>query len=267
VDYQTILFDVGADKVATITLNRPEAMNSFNAQMTREFVHLWKRISEDDNINAVVLRASDCRAFSTGADIKQSREDENVLGSTFDFNMQDPGEFLGPKANRCWKPVVTAVHGLCCGGAFYFLNESDIIICAEDSQFFDPHVDYGLACCVEPIGLSYRMAIGDVMRIALLGNAERMSAKTALEARLVSEVHPTREALWQRAHYLAATIAARPTEAVQGSVYSIWASMDQGRKVALEQGFRHCLIVAPGGKSKLDHQALMKNAKREFEVR
>src|SRR5690606_26883224 len=101
-----------------ITLNRPEAMNSFNAQMSREFVHLWKRISEDDNINAVVLRASDCRAFSPGADIKQSRADANVLGSTFDFNMQGPGVSLGPHATRCCRPVVTAERGLCCGGAY-----------------------------------------------------------------------------------------------------------------------------------------------------
>ena len=266
-EYQTILYEVGEDKVATITINRPEAMNSFNAQMNREFVDVWKRISEDDNVNAVLLRAADCRAFSTGADVKQSREGENVLGSEVEFNQRDPGEFLGPKANLCWKPVVTAVHGLCCGGAFYWVNESDIVICSEDAQFFDPHVDYGLACAVEPTGLTYRMAIGDIMRIVLLGNSERMGAKTALEARLVSEVHESREALWERAHYLAATIASKPTEAVQASVYSIWNSMELPRKAALDQAFRHCQIVAPGGKSKLDHQALMKNAKREFEVR
>ena len=181
--------------------------------------------------------------------------------------MSDPGTFLGPRANHCWKPVVTAVHGLCCGGAFYWLNESDIIICSQDAQFFDPHVDYGLACCVEPIGLSYRMAIGDVMRIALLGNSERMSAATALQARLVSEVVPSRDALWQRARRIASMIAEKPTEAVQASVYSIWASLDMNRKAALEQAFKHCLIVAPGGKSRLDHERLMKNAKRDFAVR
>jgi enoyl-CoA hydratase/carnithine racemase len=264
--YETILYEVADNKVATITLNRPQALNAFNGQMTREFVHVWQRIASDDQVNAVVLRAAAGRAFSTGADIKGTPED-SVLGATSAFNMRDPGAFLGPRANHCWKPVITAVHGLCCGGAFYWLNESDIIICADDARFFDPHVDYGLACCVEPVGLSYRMALGDVMRIALLGNAERMSAQEAKQARLVSEILPDHESLWARAQHLAALIAAKPTEAVQASVFSIWSAMNLPRTAALEQAFKHCLIVAPGGKSKLDHAELMKNAPREFEVR
>ena len=265
-NYSTILYEVADDHVATITINRPDAMNTFTAQMLREFTDVWARVRADDNVRAVFLRAADARAFSTGADVKAAQI-ENVVGSDNIFNMVDPGARLGPRANEVWKPVVTAVHGLCCGGAFYWLNESDIIICSDDAQFFDPHVDYGLCCAVEPIGLSYRLPLGDVLRIALLGNDERISAQTALQIRLVSEVLPSRDALWERGRELAARIAAKPPEAVQASVYAIWSSLELPRRAAIDHGFKTCMLISEdGGKSKLDHQTLMKGPKK-YEVR
>jgi enoyl-CoA hydratase/carnithine racemase len=265
-NYETIQYEVADDKVATITINRPQAMNSFTAQMLREFRHVWERVRHDANVNAVFLRGADGRAFSTGADVKAS-SGENVLGSTESWNMEDPGQSLGPKANKLWKPVVTAVHGLCCGGAFYWLNESDVIICSEDAQFFDPHVDYGLTCAVEPVGQSYRMPLGDVLRIALFGNDERVTAQSAKEMRLVSEVLPDREALWQRGRELAARLAAKPSEALQGSVFAIWSSLELPRSAAIDQAFKHCLITAPGGQSKLGHEKMMKAPRKEPELR
>src|SRR5690554_4886550 len=232
--------------------------------MRREFDDVWQRIREDDNVHAVVLQASEGRAFSTGADVKST---ENVLGSENLWNGTDPGESLGPRANQVWKPVIAAVHGLCCAGAFYWLNESDVIICSDDAQFFDPHVDYGLTCAVEPVGQSYRMALGDVLRIALFGNDERMTAQTALQARLVSEVHPDRETLWTRGHELAARLAAKPSEALQGSVFAIWSSLELPRSAAIQQAFKHCLITAPGGQSKLGHEKMMNAPRKTPELR
>ena len=262
--YETIIYEVGADHVATITLNRPQAMNSFTAQMLRDFDDVWERIKRDDNVRAIVLRAAEGRAFCTGADIKEG-EKEHVFSYDNIWNMQDPGAKLGAKANEVFKPLIVAVHGLCCGGAFYFLNEADIILCSEDAQFFDPHVTYGLVCAVEPIGLSYRIPIGDVMRIALLGNDERMSAQTAKDIRLVSEVLPQQQ-LWARAHELAAKIAAKSPAAVQGSVRAIWASMDMQRKAALSYAFDQCQYGRPFGQEGIDHKTQMKGTKT-FEVR
>src|SRR3546814_9246768 len=71
---------------------------------------------------------------------------------------------LGPKSMNCWKPVIAAVHGMAAGGAFYWLNESDIIICSEDATFFDPHVTYGMTSALEPIGMTYHMPLHDVDR-------------------------------------------------------------------------------------------------------
>lgn len=263
-NYQTILYEVGGDGVATITLNRPQAMNSFTAQMLREFADVWERIKRDDAVRAIVLRAAEGRAFCTGADVVEAQK-EHVLGYDNIWNMQDPGAKLGAKANEVWKPLIVAVHGLCCGGAFYFLNEADIIICAEDAQFFDPHVSYGMVCACEPIGLSYRIPLGDVMRMVLLGNDERVSAQTAKDMRLVSEVLPRAE-LWARAHTLAARIAEKSPAAVQGSVRAIWHSLEMSRRMALAHGFDQCQYGNPFGQAGIDHQAQMKGGKK-FEVR
>ncbi|MEA3177457.1 MAG: hypothetical protein QOI59_980, partial [Gammaproteobacteria bacterium] len=60
--YETILFEVGPDKVATVTLNRPDALNSFNKQMCLEFRDLWTRLRDDESVHAVVLQAAEGRA-------------------------------------------------------------------------------------------------------------------------------------------------------------------------------------------------------------
>lgn len=262
--YETLLYSVTPDHVATITINRPQALNAFTLQMRREFEDVWKRIREDEQVHAVVLRAAEGRAFSTGADVKTALT-ENILGSDNLWNMSDPGDSLGPRSNQVWKPVVTAVHGLCCAGAFYWLNESDIIICSDDAQFFDPHVSYGMVCAVEPIGMSYRLPLQEVLRMSLLGNDERLSAQTALRIGLVSEVVEPGN-LWSRAHDLAAKIANKPPAAVQGTVRAIWESLDMPRKEAINHGLRYCLIGNPVAQAELDLEALRKQTKH-FEIR
>lgn len=254
---QAVQFEVGSDKIATITLNRPAAMNSFDKAMVDEFGLLWQHIARNEDIHAVVLRAAPGRAFSTGVD---TRDPNFPDPHPNDWVHEDPGVKLSPKQNRCWKPVITAVHGLCAGGAFYWINESDIVICSEDAQFFEPHVTYGLTAALEPIGLSYRMPLGDVLRMALLGNHERMSAATALRVGLVSEVLPLPE-LWERAHALAALIAAQPPAAIQGTVRAIWESLDIPRSSALQGGLRYTQIGNPKGTAQVDLAAVKAKTK------
>lgn len=263
-EFQTIIVD-SSDRVATVTINRPTAMNSFTRRMLDEFAFLWRSIAEDDDIHAVVLRAAEGRAFSTGADVRAPRDDESALMHHNLWTALDPGDYLGPKHNRCWKPVVCAVHGMAAGGAFYWLNESDIIICSDDATFFDPHVTYGMTAALEPIGATYRMPLGDVLRMTLLGNDERISAETALRIGLVTEVVPQAR-LWQRADELARKIAAKPPAATQGSVRAIWESLDMPRSIALQAGLKYCFLGNPIGTAQVDRFAIMDKAKK-FETR
>lgn len=252
--FETIQLDVDSDdRVATITLNRPDQLNAFNRTMCEEMVKAWQLVKSDDTVNAVVLRAAGDRAFSAGLDIKTSYgQPENI------WNHEDPGEALSPKWQKMWKPVVCAVQGMCTAGAFYFVNEADVVICSTDATFFDSHVSAGLVCALEPIGLMRRVGLGETLRIALMGNDERVSADTALRIGLVTEV-VSRDELWARAHQIATTIAAKPTSATQGTVKAIWESLDKPYRAALEQGLIYTRLGNPIGTADLaargDHPA------------
>jgi enoyl-CoA hydratase/carnithine racemase len=244
--FDTILLDVDPDDhVATITLNRPESLNAFNRTMCEEMAEAWRVVKLDEAVHAVVLRAAGDRAFSAGLDITESYgQPDNV------WNHEDPGEPLSPKWQRMWKPVVCAVQGMCTAGAFYFVNESDVVICSDDATFFDSHVSVGLVCALEPIGLMRRVGLGETLRIALMGNDERVSADTALRIGLVSEV-VDRGRLWARAHEIATAIAAKPPSATQGTVKAIWESLDKPYRAAMEQNLIYTRLGNPLGQAEL----------------
>jgi enoyl-CoA hydratase/carnithine racemase len=246
------------EHVLTVTLNRPERLNSFNDTMRAEFKALWQFADLTDDVHVVVLRAAGDRAFSTGADMR-----EGVSFSDNPFSKRDPGVDLSPKQNGCWKPVICAMHGMVAGGALYWLNEADIVIASDDAEFFDPHVTYGQVSALEPIGLVRRIPLGEVMRMVLTGLDERMSAQRAYQIGMVSEVLP-REKLWVRAQELAAKIAAKPAIAVQGSVRAVWESLDTGRNQALATAMSYTTIGNPIGKAQVDRS---KVATRDYEVR
>ncbi|WP_374110423.1 enoyl-CoA hydratase/isomerase family protein [Mycolicibacterium sp. F2034L] len=245
-EFETLLLDVDpSDHVATITLNRPDRLNAFNRTMCEEMAEVWRAVKRDDRVHAVVLRAAGDRAFSAGLDVKSSYgQPDNV------WNHEDPGELLSPKWQKMWKPVVCAVQGMCTAGAFYFVNEADVVICGEGATFFDSHVSAGLVCALEPVGLMRKIGLGDSLRIALMGNDERVGAQTALRIGLVTEV-VTDDRLWARAHEIAAVIAAKPPSATQGTVKAIWESLDRPYRAAMEQGLIYTRLGNPLGTAEL----------------
>lgn len=254
-DYETIVVEQQGH-VCTVTLNRPHRLNAFNQRMCDEFAQLWEFARATDELRVVVLQANGDRAFCTGVDVHEGLDrTENV------WSQVDPGVYLGPKHNRVWKPLVVAMHGMVAGGAFYWLNEADIAICSDDAQFFDPHVSYGMTSALEPIGLSRRIPLGEVLRWALLGLDERMSAARAREIGLVSEV-VARADLRPRAAELAAIIAAKPPVAIQGTVKAIWESLDMTRSGALQVGLDYALLANPIGQAEVDRAEFNKPAWR-----
>jgi cyclohexanecarboxylate-CoA ligase len=238
--FETIEFAVD-EHVATITLNRPERLNSFNEMMAEEITEAWRRVRQEDSIHAAVLQANGEKAFCTGIDVKEGA----WVYQTNKWNEVDPGAALGPKHHKVWKPVIAAVHGMCAGGGHYFINECDIIICSENATFFDPHASVGIVSALEPIGLLFRgIPLGEVLRWALTGNEERMSAATALRIGLVSEVVATQE-LRSRANEIAQRIARRRPQAIQGTVRAIWEALDMTRTIAIQNGLSYTQIGNP----------------------
>ncbi|MDH3047298.1 enoyl-CoA hydratase/isomerase family protein [Gordonia alkanivorans] len=240
-DYQTVTFEV-SDHIATITLNRPHKLNAFNQQMTDEIAEIWARVRDDDDIRVAVLQANGDRAFCTGVDVGEGPWWTHLSR----FNQRDPGVFLGPKQHRVWKPVICALHGMVAGGAMYFVNESDIVICADDTVFFDPHANAGIVSALEPMGMLARgIPLGEVLRWALTGSEERITASSAYRIGIVSEV-TSRAQLRSAAQSLAREIAGRRPEAIQGTVRAIWESLEMSPSLAQRTGLSYTQIGNPG---------------------
>jgi enoyl-CoA hydratase/carnithine racemase len=218
---ETLLYEEG-DGVGVVMLNRPDRYNAFDATMQRELSELWRSLRANDAVRCVVLTAAGDKAFCTGIDRSEIPSD----GAPFDpLTYEDPGKNLGPKSNDLFKPVIAAVRGMACGGAFYMLGEVEFIIASTDATFFDPHVTYGMTAVYEPLLMMRRMPFGEISRLTLMGSHERMSAQRAHEIGLVSEVVAPEE-LEERALEIAKIIASQPARAVQATVRAMWMARD-----------------------------------------
>ena len=260
-DTISITFD---GNVAWVTLDRPEVLNAFNQTMQEEIRATWQAFREMDDVHAIVLTGAGEKSFSVGIDrgddMSALDDNENLYGTSNNYMYDDPGDDLGPKSCDLWKPVICAVNGMCCGGAFYFLAECDIIIAADHATFFDPHVTYGMPAVYAPMKMAQRMPLGEILRMTLLGNHERLSATTAKQIGLVSEVVPI-ETLHERASWISSTIASQPTVAVQASLRSIWAANDLGRLNALSLA-PSLLTTGMSKKAMAEGQALFESGDR-----
>ena len=238
--YETLGYDV-SDGVATITLNRPEALNAFSPIQIAELQEVWQRLRFDDSVRAAIVTGAGDKAFSVGIDLNHTYPQPH--GVTV---IDDPMLRIGPKSNDLWKPVIAAVNGMACGGAFYLLGEVEMILAAESATFFDPHVTHGMPAVYEPMFMLQRMPLGEVMRMSLLGRAERMSAARAHQIGLVQEVAPAGELL-ERARWVAETIAALPDpRAVEVTVRAVWTAQHLSLPQALAQAAPLVNLISTG---------------------
>jgi enoyl-CoA hydratase/carnithine racemase len=267
-EFETIRYDESDDGVATITLNRPEVHNAFNALMQKELKTVWRALRRHDPVRCIVLTGAGEKAFCTGIDRmeqmgggKEQSADPDIVGSgSTPFMFDDPGDNIGPKSCDLWKPVIAAVNGMACGGAFYMLGEVEFIVAAEHATFFDPHVTYGMTAAFEPIHMAGITPFGEIMRLSLMGNYERMSAARAFQIGMVSEVVPGAD-LGDRVHDLAAKIASQPKLAIEGTVRALWGARELGSRQAVRLGYAY-VAMGTNQESIAEGQQLFASGKR-----
>ena len=153
--YDTITYDVDGH-TATITLNRPEALNALSPHMIIELRAAYDAAESDDNIWLMIVTGNG-RAFCTGADVKEIPEDGKVIYerpylSTYD-QWEAPQEGT-PPFRRMAKPVLAAINGICCGAGLDWVTTGDIVIASDKATFFDPHVSIGLVAAREMVRLA-----------------------------------------------------------------------------------------------------------------
>ena len=224
--YDTIIYEVDGHK-ATITMNRPDALNALSPHMITELRAAYQQAEDDDNVWLMIVTATG-RAFCTGADVKEIPGDGKVLNerpylSTYE-QWEAPQEGT-PPFRTMTKPVIVAVNGICCGAGLDWVTTGDIIIASDKATFFDPHVSIGLVAAREMVRLAKALPRSVALRMALMGKHERMTVQRAYELGLITEI-VDHDKLLERAHEIADTVNLNAPLAVRGTRLAIHKTLD-----------------------------------------
>jgi enoyl-CoA hydratase len=217
--------------------NRPDQLNAMNSAMRDEFADAWLELDRDPAVR-VIVHTGNGRAFQTGVDVSEIAGD-GVGFERYRQSMEDFDVHFTSWHQQVWKPVITAVNGICAGGGFHWVADADIVIAASDAQFFDPHVSVGQVVSIEAIGLIRKMPAEAVMRMAFVGKYERMSAERALQLGMISEIVDPPERLRERAQELGETIAKNSPAAMAATKKALWAALEHGLTDACKVGAGH----------------------------
>jgi 2-(1,2-epoxy-1,2-dihydrophenyl)acetyl-CoA isomerase len=204
------------DGAATIELNRPQALNAWNAQLGADLVAALGEAREDDAVRAVVLTGAG-RAFSSGADLKDISGGDVTADGRPDVykTLTDRYHPVMRAVREMPKPVIAAVNGPAVGIGCSLALCSDLIVAAESAYFLLAFVNIGLV----PDGgsslfLPTRIGMARATEMSMLG--ERLGAAQALEWGLINRVVPD-ESLHDEVAALAARLAAGPTRSYAGT--------------------------------------------------
>lgn len=203
--------------VATITLNRPEALNALNRALIAELVDAIEAFDRDAEIGAIVITGSE-RAFAAGADIAE------MAGAGYaDMVGDDPFAPLQRLA-LLRTPLIAAVRGYALGGGCELAMLCDVILAADSAKFGQPEINLGT---IPGIGGSQRLAraIGPYKAAELVLTGRLMDAEEAERAGLVSRVVGEADLLDEAAK-VAATVASRSRPVVAAALHSLRASQE-----------------------------------------
>lgn len=246
--FATLVYEVPRPGVARIVMNRPDARNAQNLDMTYDLDAAFARAVADDAIKVIVLAGADPH-FSAGHDLRDNSGKE--LGKDFPV-VSTWGGFAAPGAEgryareqeiylqntRRWrnlsKPTIAAVQGRCIAGGLMLAWACDLIVASDDAQFCDPVVTMGV-CGVE--WFVHPWELGPRKAKELLWTADSWSAAEAFRLGMVNHVVPRAE-LADFAVALATKIAAKPAFAVKTVKEAVNRTLDiMGQNSAIEQAF------------------------------
>jgi 2-(1,2-epoxy-1,2-dihydrophenyl)acetyl-CoA isomerase len=231
-DFATLLFEV-SDGVATVTLNRPDVLNSFNAEMRRELTGAFAAVEADVAIRAVVLTAAG-RGFCAGQDLRERMSayeggQAPVLGET----LRQEYNPLILAMRRLPKPIVGAINGVAAGAGCSLALACDLRVASDGASFLQAFVKIGL---VPDSGSSFFLPrlIGMARAAEMMFLAEPVPAARALELGLVNRVVAP-EQLLPTARELARTLAGLPTKAIGQAKRQLNLALSAGLEAVLEE--------------------------------
>lgn len=194
--------------VATVRINRPDKMNALTLAMYDDLGRAFHEIKDDDAVRAVVLTGAGDRAFCVGADLMESIP--ALASDKMDISAWDPAHIKFP---GFYKPVVSAIKGMCMGGGFEIMLATDIRVAARNAVFQLPEPKHGF---VPAGGTLVRLVrqIGYAHAMEIMLTAERFSADDLHAKGVINRVVDT-DQVEPVAFELATKIAALSPVAIQ----------------------------------------------------
>ena len=183
-NYQDIAYSVD-DRVAVITLNRPDRMNAFGKQLRNEFPDAVARADQDPEVRIIIVTGAGGRAFSTGYDQKESAKSEQEKSVEEWRKRMDSAYQFTRCVMDCSKPTIAVIDGYCLAGAMELAQMCDIRYCSDDARFgaIEARFSHGLATMIMP------WIVGDHCR-ELIYTGDMFDAQEALRIGLVTRVYP-----------------------------------------------------------------------------
>lgn len=198
--YETLVFEK-SDRIGTVTINRPKALNALNTQLFSELYSLLGELDEDQQIRVIILTGRGDKAFAAGTDIKEM---ENLSPYQARLFAQKARKAVD-KIENVKKPVVGAINGFALGGGFELALACDLRIASERAKLGQPEINLGL---IPGSGGTQRLPrlIGSARAKEMIFSGKTIDAKTAYEYGLVNAVVP-HETLMDEARKMAQRIA------------------------------------------------------------
>jgi len=212
--------------IATVQLNRPEALNALSEELMDELVAALEGLDNESDIRCIVLTGND-KAFAAGADIKKSFVDATPA-SMLEQDLTTRWE----RVRRIRKPIIAAVSGYCLGGGCELAMTCDIIVASETAQFGQPEVNLGI---IPGAGGTQRLTrvVGKYRAMEIILTGRRVKADEAKAIGLAAQVYPA--ASWlEDAKSLARTIAEKPPIAVRLATEAIDLAYNSSLDAGLE---------------------------------
>jgi enoyl-CoA hydratase len=247
--------------IATVTLNRPEALNAFNHDSYRGLMTAEQAIKESPEIRVVILTGAGERAFSAGMDLKMIAGGESG-SSILDKYRQGFDRLYGSKSiftsyEELAVPVIAAINGHCLGAGFELSLCCDIRLCAEHATFALPEMPLGV---IPDLGSTQRLPrlVGPGYAKELIITGRRINAQEALRINLVNHIYP-KDQLINEAEKLAGEIAKLNPRHVEGAKRAV----NMSTSVPLDWGLRLetdiCLGAGSGKSFGTEAQKFIKN--------
>ena len=180
-----LLVDVN-EGIATVTLDRPKAMNALSGRLRAELLAAFQALAADDSVDVIILTGAGERAFSAGLDLKELSGQSSGSGDET-AQAVESGEFLVEAIEACPQPIIGAINGFAITGGFELALACDVLIGSTNAKFADTHARVGI---LPGWGLSQKLSrcvgLSRAKELSLTGNF--LDAETACEWGLLNRV-------------------------------------------------------------------------------